>query len=183
MGRLLRPRPGFVKPRSPAMRRAALPGAARGFIAATAAAAFTSVNRIFMENLHYSSAFAGALPTVSPSFRVSVMLRNEFYRILVPLLAGLLLTSTLFSASQAAESRLFVIPSSDGYGISECFEPGRDCGPIVADAWCEAHGHSRALAFGKAEDGTASVEVKDADDGLKLRPTTEPGAILVRCGE
>ena len=109
------------------------------------------------------------------------MSRNEFYRILVPLLAGLILSSTLLSASQAAPSRLFVIPGADGYGISECFEAGRDCGRVVADAWCESHGHARALAYGKAEDITAAIPAKD--DEAAAAPARSPGDILVRCGE
>jgi hypothetical protein len=47
----------------------------------------------------------------------------------------------------------FLIPASDGYGVADCLTGGaNECGRIVADAWCEAHGFSRAEAFGVAMD-------------------------------
>jgi hypothetical protein len=53
----------------------------------------------------------------------------------------------------------FLIPASDGYGVADCLTGGNDCGIIVANAWCEAHGYSRAERFGvAAEDVTGSVE-------------------------
>jgi hypothetical protein len=53
----------------------------------------------------------------------------------------------------------FLIPASDGYGVADCLTGGSECGRIVADAWCEAQGFSRAETFGLAvEDVTGSTE-------------------------
>ncbi len=61
--------------------------------------------------------------------------------------------------SRAAGDSTFLIPASDGYGVADCLIGGKACGVIVADAWCEAHGFSRAEAFGLAvEDVTGSTE-------------------------
>jgi len=53
----------------------------------------------------------------------------------------------------------FLIPASDGYGVADCLTgSGTGCGSIVANAWCEAHGFSRAETFGLAiEDVTGST--------------------------
>ncbi len=52
----------------------------------------------------------------------------------------------------------FLIPASDGYGVADCLVGRNDCGRIVANAWCEAHGFSRAGSFGPAlEDMTGST--------------------------
>ena len=52
----------------------------------------------------------------------------------------------------------FLIPASDGYGVADCLTGGNECGTIVANAWCEAHGFSRAETFGAAlEDVTGST--------------------------
>lgn len=53
----------------------------------------------------------------------------------------------------------FVVPASDGYGVAGCLMNGDDCGKIVANAWCEAHGFRRAETFGLAslEDVTGSA--------------------------
>ena len=112
------------------------------------------------------------------------MLRNDFARFLVPLLAGLLLTGAMIASPQAQENRLFIIPAADGYGISECFDAGADCGRVVADAWCEAHGHGKAEAFGKAEDITASIKAGKDAAAIKLPETAvDAAAIVVKCGE
>ena len=53
----------------------------------------------------------------------------------------------------------FLIPASDGYGVADCLTGAAECGRIVANAWCEAHGFSRAETFGHAiEDVTGSTE-------------------------
>ena len=53
----------------------------------------------------------------------------------------------------------FLIPASDGYGVADCLAGGSECGAIVANAWCEAHGFSRAETFGVAvEDVTGSMK-------------------------
>ncbi len=61
--------------------------------------------------------------------------------------------------SRAAGDAVFLIPASDGYGVADCLVGGSECGTIVADAWCEAHGFSRAETFGLAvEEVTGSTE-------------------------
>ena len=62
------------------------------------------------------------------------------------LAAGALLTSSFYLPARAAEN--YVIPSSDGYGIGDCMHAGMDCGRVIADSWCESHGHAHVLAFG-----------------------------------
>lgn len=64
-------------------------------------------------------------------------------------------------ATKAAvpEGTTFLIPASDGYGVADCLTGGSECGQVVANAWCEAHGFGRADKFGlaAAEDATGSV--------------------------
>ena len=53
----------------------------------------------------------------------------------------------------------FLIPASDGYGVADCLSGASECGRIVANAWCESHGFSRADTFGVAvEEVTGSTE-------------------------
>jgi hypothetical protein len=59
------------------------------------------------------------------------------------------------AASQAPAT--FVVPANDGYGVAGCLLNGGDCGKIVANAWCEAHGYGRAETFGIAADALAST--------------------------
>jgi hypothetical protein len=53
----------------------------------------------------------------------------------------------------------FLIPASDGYGVAECLAGAEECGRVVADAWCEAHGFSRADTFGLAVEEVTGATV------------------------
>jgi len=51
-------------------------------------------------------------------------------------------------AARAGEPHNYEIAANDGYGLADCLAAGSECGQVVADSWCEAHGHGHALAFG-----------------------------------
>ena len=101
-------------------------------------------------------------------------------RIVAPLLAGLLVAAAYHNVAQAAPAspplRSYVISDHDGYGILECLTQEKDCGKIVADSWCESHGHGPAIAFGRAEDITGATTVS-------TRPHPAMIAATVTCGE
>ena len=42
----------------------------------------------------------------------------------------------------------FVLSANDTYGVEDCLLTKEDCGQIVADGWCEAHGVGKAVNFG-----------------------------------
>jgi len=85
-------------------------------------------------------------------------------RIILPLMAGLALAAIAGrSQVQAAGRNSFVINDNEGYGITECLTNGSACGRVVADAWCEAHGHGVSVAFGRADDVTGALK-PDAQD-------------------
>jgi hypothetical protein len=98
--------------------------------------------------------------------------------IVAPLLAGLLATAALHSKAQAKSDAkaVYVISDREGYGIVECLTQNRGCGKIVADSWCEAHGHGAATAFGRADDITASITPVG-----RSRETSSPA--IISCGE
>jgi hypothetical protein len=71
------------------------------------------------------------------------------------------------------EPRTFLIPASDGYGVADCISTASECGKIVANAWCEAQGFGKAVAFGVADradfTGTVSKPVaKPAEQPLSI---------------
>ncbi len=69
----------------------------------------------------------------------------------------------------AEEGTTFVIAAASGYGIEDCLGEGGDCGRVVADAWCEAHGRGAALSFGQKADS--------ASPGAILKP------YFITCGK
>lgn len=103
-------------------------------------------------------------------------------RILLPLLAGIYALAVSRSSPQAAELtpamvHAYLMPADEGYGLTECMARGGACARIVADSWCEAHGHGVAVSFGPAEDATGAIDDRAAAG------TIEPGSYLVTCGE
>ena len=62
--------------------------------------------------------------------------------------------------------------------IMDCLTDGKSCGRVVADAWCEAHGHGPAKSFGRASDITGATPVSTGT------PTQiRPDAAVVACGD
>jgi len=74
--------------------------------------------------------------------------RRRFFRLVLFCTGAIfgLLVSKL--PAVAGESRTLIIPPNDGYGIEECLAPGSQCGLVVADAWCKAHGFAGSQGFG-----------------------------------
>jgi hypothetical protein len=105
--------------------------------------------------------------------------RAPWLRFLAPLLAALLVASAYHGASRAAPEaqRVYVLSDNEGYGLNDCITQKRDCGKIVADSWCEAHGHGPALAFGGAEDVTGAISTKGKASALAS------GAAMVTCAD
>jgi hypothetical protein len=79
-------------------------------------------------------------------------------------IVGLAMTQAPKPVQAEAAQRIFLIPHSDGYGLGDCLAEGRECGKIVADAWCESKGFVRAASFGPAAntDFTGSVSTRAA---------------------
>lgn len=75
---------------------------------------------------------------------------------------GLVLSVVQAGVSRAYETSTFLIAAASGYGVEDCLGEEGECGKVVADAWCEAHGRGAALRFGRSENGyDASSQVAD----------------------
>jgi hypothetical protein len=79
------------------------------------------------------------------------------------------------ACAETAPSAAYVISDQEGYGLLECLTHKDDCGKIVADSWCAAHGHGVARAFGRADDVTASTAARATSASV------EPAAVVVAC--
>ena len=70
-----------------------------------------------------------------------------------------LATAALFGGAgrlSAQGPSTFIIAAGQGYGVEDCLAEGGECGRVVADAWCEAHGRAEALKFGRSDGGGAA---------------------------
>ena len=80
---------------------------------------------------------------------------HRLLHIALSVLTGLLVLAALHRPAWAT-GHTFVLPAMSGYGVSDCLGKADGCGEVVASAWCEAHGYSAPLAYGKAEDVTGT---------------------------
>ena len=83
--------------------------------------------------------------------------------------------SSAFSATGAAgsETHAFVVAANDGYGVEDCLSGSNECGQVVADAWCEAHGHGAAVSFG--------LQSSFSGAATKVSASSEP--YVINCGD
>jgi hypothetical protein len=66
-------------------------------------------------------------------------------------LAALALAALVLAAPAAAETRIFTVDSSDGYGIDRCLAAGDRCGEAAATAICRARAFVKAVDFGRVD--------------------------------
>jgi len=104
------------------------------------------------------------------------MRHYKVWSVTVPFLLSFALGAGQMSQGLADEGHTFIIAAADGYGVEDCLAEGGECGRVVADAWCEAHGHGSAVAFGPAEDVTEATPV-----GVAANKSQRP--YMVRCGD
>jgi hypothetical protein len=100
---------------------------------------------------------------------------HKFWPATLPFLFAVALGAGRMGQAQSAESNVFIIAGADGYGVEDCLAEAGECGHVVADAWCEAHGHGAALSFGLAEDVTNAIS--GGGDTISHHP------YMVRCGD
>jgi hypothetical protein len=83
-------------------------------------------------------------------------------------LAACLLASV---ALAKAETRTFILDSSEGYGIDGCLSKGEACGKAMATAVCQANQFASAIDFGRMDptEITGSVPA-----GMKVKTCEGP---------
>ncbi|WP_341987214.1 hypothetical protein [Azorhizobium sp. AG788] len=96
-------------------------------------------------------------------------------------LRPLLLAAALAGGSvpAAAETQIFLIENSDGYGVDTCLADGAPCGGEVANAWCRTHDFSQALDYGRVavtgSTGSSSTGMMTIAGNAKTKACTGRG--------
>ena len=94
--------------------------------------------------------------------------------------AGAVAFSVVPSAAPSgkSEQNVFLLPPSDGYGIAECLTGQRECGKIVANAWCESKGFAKAASYG----AVSATEITGSIAGRTSQPSTKP-PLMITCAD
>ena len=69
-----------------------------------------------------------------------------------------------------ANEGVFLVPANSGYGVGECLAAGAACGQMVADAWCESQGFSRAASYARSRDEESTSTVRTVSAGSAEQP-------------
>jgi hypothetical protein len=65
--------------------------------------------------------------------------------------AAFLIAFLALSAPAQAETQIFVVNGSDGYGIDRCLASGESCGQAAAAALCRSYQYARVVTFGRVD--------------------------------
>ena len=92
--------------------------------------------------------------------------------------SALVLVILTVQPGHAQDAENYTISGNDGYGIADCMKAGSECGRVIADSWCESHGHAHAIGFGLGADVTGAT----AD---QKTPVVKIAAndVVIRCGD
>jgi hypothetical protein len=77
------------------------------------------------------------------------------------------------NGSQASSTEAtFMVPAADGYGVAECLITNQACGQVVANAWCEAHGYTKAVSYRQISPEEVTGNIQKASLGPKEPPVS-----------
>ncbi len=108
---------------------------------------------------------------------------RKLLHVVLCILAGLLaLTAMKDRVLADDQTHTFIIPADDGYGVKDCLGKDQGCAEVVASAWCEAHGLSGPVAFGRAEDiTTGAIPAANTNTAMPQPAKLDPDAFVVTC--
>jgi hypothetical protein len=109
-----------------------------------------------------------------PQIESRHMCSMRFPFTIISCISGVMLGMSALSSARAGETHALVIAANDGYGVQDCLAEAGECGQVVADAWCEAHGHGAAVSFGPVSRFAGAVATKIA---------ATPEDYVVNCGD
>lgn len=98
---------------------------------------------------------------------IPVPTRRELFRAVLFVVSGLLALTAFGLSARAGGTRVMIIPTDDGYGLSDCLTENASCGPIVASAWCKAQGHGASGTFGPVAAGVTASDAPPAANGAR----------------
>lgn len=93
-------------------------------------------------------------------------------------LAACLLASI---ATAKADSRTFIIDSSEGYGVDSCLARGEPCGKAMATAVCQSNQYVAAVDFGRLDPTEITGSVPGGMKGSTCQGAKCPEKVAITC--
>jgi hypothetical protein len=100
----------------------------------------------------------------------------------VKLAIALVALAGLLAASSArAETHIFLVDSSDGYGIDRCLASGEPCGAAAAAALCQAREYAKAVDFGRIDPAEITGGVPAGIQVKACKGRSCPDIVAITC--
>jgi hypothetical protein len=88
----------------------------------------------------------------------------------------------LLAASPArAETHIFLVDSSDGYGVDRCLASGEPCGAAAASALCRAREYAKAVDFGRIDQAEITGGVPAGTQVSACKGRSCPDMVAITC--
>jgi hypothetical protein len=91
------------------------------------------------------------------------------------------LTCFAVSATAQAETRIFVVNGSDGYGIDRCLAAGESCGQAAAAALCRSREYAQAVNFGRIDPNDVTGANSDGARPSRCEGASCPETVAITC--
>lgn len=98
----------------------------------------------------------------------------KFHTIL--LAAGLLMTQSAY-----AETHIFLVDNSDGYGINRCLAAGEACGKAAAAAICHNRKYANAIEYGRIGSDKITGSISNATLVKLCEGQSCPDMVAITC--
>ena len=89
--------------------------------------------------------------------------------------------SLLAVPSARAETHIFLVDASDGYGIDRCLASGEACGAAAASALCRAREYSKAVDFGRIDPNEVTGGVPAGTPVKACKGAACPDMVAITC--
>jgi hypothetical protein len=96
-------------------------------------------------------------------------------------LVFVLLASVIVAPSARAETHIFLVDSSDGYGIDRCLAAGEPCGAAAAAALCQAREYAKAVDYGRIDPTEITGGVPAGAQVTACKGSSCPDLVAVTC--
>lgn len=84
-------------------------------------------------------------------------------------------------AAARAETHIFLVDSSDGYGIDRCLAAGEPCGAAAAAALCQAREYNKAVDFGRIDPAEVTGGVPAGSEVKACKGRACPDLVAITC--
>ena len=93
----------------------------------------------------------------------------------------LLLAGLLAARPAMAEIHIFLVDSSDGYGVDRCLASGEACGGAAASALCRTKEYAMAVDFGRIDPAQITGGVSSVTQVQACQGRSCPDIVAITC--